>query len=195
MPPSSSISGSNPAPALTPGTNPAQCGTADCINYIGCFTDLAGGVRAVPTAAYRTVRIKKCNGPWNVCFYYPTLVATGWTPLTCAAEAKKNGGTIIAIQVGTWHVWGVWPQGGDSLGLRGGPKRGMQGWGQHRIGGWAGTVVTAERIPLPPPKPPHPPRMQNGDKCFYGTDLGTAIAQGPSTACDGSNANSVYTII
>ena len=49
--------------------------------------------------------------------------------------------------------------------------------------------------------------MQGGDKCFYGTDLGAAIAQGPSTACTaactsatqvncgGTNANSVYTVL
>ena len=58
--------------------------------------------------------------------------------------------------------------------------------------------------------------MQGGDQCYYGTDLGSAIAQGASTACTatcactkfycapgtlkstgcgGSNANSVYTIV
>ena len=51
--------------------------------------------------------------------------------------------------------------------------------------------------------------MQGGDQCYYGTDLGAAIAQGPSTACTsacfyveaglsncgGTNANSVYTIL
>ena len=50
--------------------------------------------------------------------------------------------------------------------------------------------------------------MQGGDQCFYGTDLVSAIAQGPSTACTatcsadttktncgGTNANSVYTLV
>ena len=51
-----------------------------------------------------------------------------------------------------------------------------------------------------------PPQMQAGDQCFYGTDLGNAIAQGPSTACTsgctasaatncgGTDAVSVYTV-
>jgi hypothetical protein len=29
---------------------------------------------------------------------------SGWTPLTCAAEAKKNGGSLFAIQVGMWAL-------------------------------------------------------------------------------------------
>ena len=50
--------------------------------------------------------------------------------------------------------------------------------------------------------------MQRGDQCFYGTDLGDAIGQGPSTACTatckadttqsncgGVAANSVYTVV
>ena len=96
MPPSSTVSGTTPAPA-TSTANPTVCGTTDCINHVGCFIDMAGGVRAVPTPALRP----------------PTFTNSGWTALTCAAEAKKNAATVFAIQVGgaypedSWH-WVLW---------------------------------------------------------------------------------------
>ena len=92
MPPSSSIKGSDPAPPATTGTNTAQCGAADCINHAGCFVDMAGGVRAVPTPALQVVNGVAGNNRW--------------TPLMCAAAAKKNGATVFSIQVGTW-VFGL----------------------------------------------------------------------------------------
>ena len=38
---------------------------------------------------------------------YPTLVNSGWTPLTCANEAKKNGAVVIAIQGGDSCYYGT----------------------------------------------------------------------------------------
>ena len=91
MPPSSSIKGSDPTPPAAT-SNPTQCGAQDCINHVGCFIDMAGGVRAVPTPALQSGAFGVAN--WK------------WTALLCAQEAKKNGGSVFAIQVGTW-MWGV----------------------------------------------------------------------------------------
>jgi hypothetical protein len=86
-----------------------QCGTADCINHNGCFTDMVGGVRAVPTAALRYTTRRECSGSgvFKICFNVPIVVSTGFTPLTCAAEAKKNGGTVFAIQSGSLCFYGT----------------------------------------------------------------------------------------
>jgi hypothetical protein len=93
MPPSSSIKGSDPAPPAATITNPAQCGTSDCITYIGCFTDLVGGVRAVPTPALQVVNGVAGN--------------FGWLPLTCAAAAKKNGASLFSVQFGGECYYGT----------------------------------------------------------------------------------------
>ena len=90
LPPSSTIKGSDPAPPETTGANPTQCGVQDCISHMGCFVDMAGGVRAVPTGGLRLV--------------WPKLRNAGWTPLLCAAEAKLNGATIFAIQASAWAL-------------------------------------------------------------------------------------------
>ena len=90
MPPSSIVLGSDPDPPTTTATNPTQCDEKNCINHAGCFVDLTGGVRAVPTTALKVTPPSK------------TAANSKWTPLLCAAEAKNNYGTVFAIQVGAW---------------------------------------------------------------------------------------------
>ena len=109
MPPSSTISGSEPPPT-DPVVNPVQCGAAECISHVGCVTDMAGGVHAVPTPALTNTTMQLCTVVAGIknCVDYPVVANSGWTALTCAAEAKKNGGSLFAIQVGMWapDVWG-----------------------------------------------------------------------------------------
>ena len=107
LPSGSSVGGgSSPAPAPAVATaTPPQCGSADCIVYTGCFNDMVGGVRAVPSAAIKVVMISKKVGSFTM--RVPTLVNAGWTPLTCANEAKKNGAVVIAIQGGDQCYYGT----------------------------------------------------------------------------------------
>lgn len=91
MPNSRVIKGSDPVPAAaTMTSNPAQCGAADCINFVGCFIDAGRDTlvgRAVPRPAIQY--IWDTNHGKN----------EKWKPLTCAARAKLEGGSIFGIKV------------------------------------------------------------------------------------------------
>ena len=150
MPPSSTISGSEPPPAA-PVTNPAQCGTSDCINHVGCFTDMAGGVAAVPTPALKNTTIQQCfgTGIFRTCWNIPVITNSGWTALKCAAEAKKNGGSLFAIQVG---MMGPIVEGKAGLGL----VRALQKYGVPRHCNAADIYWAPSRPPpIRPPPPTH----------------------------------------
>ena len=89
-------------PKATNTTNPAQCGTANCMLHVGCFANQVGGVQAVPNPALITVtvikKIKSVVG--TITIKIPTLQNSGWTPLTCAQYAKQAGADVFAMQTG-----------------------------------------------------------------------------------------------
>ena len=80
----------------------------------------------------------------------------------------------------------------------------------HTAGAGQGSQTIHVRFPPSPTRLPLRLTMlllQYGGECFYGKDLGAAIANGPSTACTmtcsadtskicgGNNANSIYTVV